>query len=175
MTTLARLTLAAALLVPAAQIHAHSEHERPRYVAGSGTDAGNCAEMFRPCRTIGYAVMQAGKGDRILVAAGEYNIVAAEELFYLISDALSIRGGYSRYEHFQISAPRVTVRSLNGLPAILGEHPDPPRGIAPRFVTLGTTDAAGRITRIYTLVAPDKIDALWRTDEGAPANPAASR
>lgn len=39
-------------------------------VAPSGTDAGNC--VVAACKTIGYAVGQAGTGDTIEVAAGNY-------------------------------------------------------------------------------------------------------
>ncbi len=101
----------------ASGVFAHGEHERPRYVAASGNDAGNCGELFRPCRTIGYAVARAAKGDRILVAAGQYRIRDAEELFALISDATSIRGGYSRYEHFQRSDPQLNDTLLIGAPS----------------------------------------------------------
>ena len=111
------LSVAAVLLVHLTQAFAHSEHERPRYVAASGTDAGNCAELARPCRTIGYAVLRAAKGDRILVAAGLYSIASAEELFSLISGAISIRGGYSRYQRFRRSEPSSNDTLLIGAPS----------------------------------------------------------
>jgi hypothetical protein len=40
------------------------------YVAPTGTDAGGCTSA--PCRTITYAISQAGAGDLISVAAGTY-------------------------------------------------------------------------------------------------------
>ena len=99
------LGLCAVLLVIATRALAHAEHEKPRYVAASGADRGDCGEMFRPCRTIGYAVSRAAKGDRILVAAGEYPIDDGEELFALISTATNVRGGFSRFDHYQVSEP----------------------------------------------------------------------
>ncbi|MCG8435015.1 MAG: hypothetical protein MJA83_13375, partial [Gammaproteobacteria bacterium] len=61
----------------------HAEEEKPRYVSAEGIDSGRCDNMFRPCRTIRYAASQAGKGDRILVAQGNYFIESAEDVFYL--------------------------------------------------------------------------------------------
>ena len=42
-----------------------------RYVAPSGSDAGNCTSQ--PCQTIGYAVGQASAGDVVSVAKGTYH------------------------------------------------------------------------------------------------------
>ncbi len=54
--------------------------------------------------------------------------------------------------------PRVALHWLNGQPAVLVEFEPPPQDrFAPRFVTLGEIDAAGRVRRIYTLLAPEKI------------------
>lgn len=52
----------------------HDEHEIPRYVAAQGKDAGDCKLPVRSCGTIQYAQSVAGKGDRLLVAAGAYAI-----------------------------------------------------------------------------------------------------
>jgi hypothetical protein len=52
---------------------------------------------------------------------------------------------------------------LNGQPAMLVEFdPRPQDRLAPRFVTLGELDAEGRVRRIYTLLAPEKIDRAFR-------------
>src|SRR3990172_2852880 len=43
------------------------------YVHGAtGSDTGNCQNPAAPCRTIGYAISQAGNGDTILVTVGTY-------------------------------------------------------------------------------------------------------
>ena len=54
--------------------------------------------------------------------------------------------------------PRIEVRSLNGAPAVVCSY-DPPvtDRFAPAFVTLGELDEAGRIRRIYTVLAPEKL------------------
>ena len=111
------LCLCVVLLGPTTRALAHAEHEKPRYVAASGSDQGNCGEMFRPCRSIGYAASRAAKGDRILVAAGEYRVSDAEELFALVSDATMVRGGFSRFDHFQVSAPLANDTLLIGVPS----------------------------------------------------------
>ncbi|MGZ9233957.1 MAG: S-layer homology domain-containing protein [Anaerolineales bacterium] len=75
-----------------------------RYVAPSGTDAGNCGSSASPCRTVQYAVNQAASGDRILVAQGTYTYNAGTDLCsFLLTRAvvcmfdkrLTILGGYS--------------------------------------------------------------------------------
>jgi parallel beta-helix repeat protein len=43
-----------------------------RYVAPTGTDKDDCTNPASPCRTIQYAIDQAGPGDEIRIAAGIY-------------------------------------------------------------------------------------------------------
>jgi RNA polymerase sigma-70 factor (ECF subfamily) len=58
--------------------------------------------------------------------------------------------------------PRVELRWLNGAPAVLIEFdPAPQDRFAPRFATLGEVDAAGRVRRIYTVLAPEKLARLF--------------
>jgi RNA polymerase sigma-70 factor (ECF subfamily) len=59
--------------------------------------------------------------------------------------------------------PRVALHWFNGQPAMLVEfEPLPQDRLAPRFVTLGEIDASGRVRRIYTLLAPEKIGRAFR-------------
>ena len=44
-----------------------------RYVATTGRDARGCADPADPCRSIGFALGEAGPGDTIQVAAGTYD------------------------------------------------------------------------------------------------------
>jgi len=58
--------------------------------------------------------------------------------------------------------PRVELRWLNGFPAMLVDYGPVTDRLAPRFATWGEFDAAGRVRRIYTVLAPDKLQRLFR-------------
>lgn len=53
--------------------------------------------------------------------------------------------------------PRVTIQRLNGELAIVTELDDPKPGISPRGVTLATLDEAGRLQRLYSVLATRKL------------------
>jgi RNA polymerase sigma-70 factor (ECF subfamily) len=59
--------------------------------------------------------------------------------------------------------PRITLRWMNGMPAMLIDFdPVPDDRFAPRFMTTGELDASGRVRRIYTVLAPDKVARAFR-------------
>ncbi|MGH8496945.1 MAG: choice-of-anchor B family protein [Gammaproteobacteria bacterium] len=93
-STIAAAGLAAAVLLPPIA-SGHAEHDKPRYVASHGIDSGRCDEAARPCRTIGYAAGQAGKGDHIQIASGQYELESAADIFYLTSGVVGVSGGYA--------------------------------------------------------------------------------
>jgi len=98
-------------------IWAHSEHDKSRFVASNGIDIERCDNVLRPCKTIAYAVSQANKGDKVLVAAGEFTITSSEELFYLKSALVPVLGGYNRFDHFQSQSPQSNVTTLYNIPS----------------------------------------------------------
>jgi choice-of-anchor B domain-containing protein len=100
---------------------AHSEHDKARFVAETGKDTGKCDQVLRPCKTIAYAVLQANKGDKILVSAGEYTVNSSEELFYLKSALVPIFGGYNRFDHFQSQSPDTNPTELKNIPLDMAE------------------------------------------------------
>ena len=100
-------------------VQAHAEHDKARFVASDGKDAGRCDQPLRPCQTIAYAVKQANKGDKVLVAAGHYQLTDEEQLFYLSSDIVPVLGGYSRFDHYQLQAPALNRTTLSGVPTVL--------------------------------------------------------
>ncbi|WP_044841056.1 choice-of-anchor B family protein [Thalassomonas viridans] len=100
---------------------AHSEHDKARFVASEGQDKGKCDLALRPCKTIGYAVSQANKGDRVLVAGGSYPINSTEELFYLKSALVPVYGGYNRFDHYQNQSPDTNPTLLQGVPPEMAE------------------------------------------------------
>ena len=97
-------------------VSAHSEHDKPRYVSQSGKDVGYCENALRPCKSIAYAVQHANKGDRVLVAGGQYQIKSTEELFYLKSEIVPILAGFNRFDHFQSQSPDINQTFLLGIP-----------------------------------------------------------
>lgn len=91
---------------------AHAEKGKPRFVAQTGKDQGKCENRFRPCQTIAYAASQAHKGDKILVAGGNYQT----GLEYLISELVPVYGGYNLRDNFQLQSPDLNPTFLTGVP-----------------------------------------------------------
>ncbi len=98
------------------QLLAHAEHDKGRFVANSGQDQGRCDSPLRPCRTISYAMAQANKGDKVLVADGSYHLTDVKELFMLTSDIVPVLGGFNKFDHFQSQAPQLNRTVLSGVP-----------------------------------------------------------
>lgn len=59
------------------------------FVAPTGTDTGTCTDSAQPCKTINYALGQAGDGAEIRVAAGLY-----KELIQ-VTKQISLTGGFT--------------------------------------------------------------------------------
>ncbi|MEC4727159.1 choice-of-anchor B family protein [Shewanella sp. D64] len=95
---------------------AHSEHDKARFVSSQGEDIGLCDKVLRPCKTIAYAVKHANKGDRVLVADGEYHLKDVEDIFLLTSGIVPVMGGYNRFDHYQSQAPQLNKTLLVGVP-----------------------------------------------------------
>jgi len=108
-------------LLFAKSIMAHAEHDKARFIANSGVDKGLCDNPLRPCKTILYGVSRAAKGDRLLLAAGEYDIASLEQLLALKSALVPILGGYNRFDHFNNQSPSTNITYLRGIPNDLVE------------------------------------------------------
>ncbi len=84
---------------------AHAQSGFVRYVAPTGADGGGCTDPTSPCRTVQYAVNQAGDGDVIKGAAGVYtgvrNVPSLNTATFtatqvaVITKTLTIQGGYT--------------------------------------------------------------------------------
>lgn len=59
---LALIVLLLAFVSQGAQ--AHTDHDKARFVAEDGVDAGKCDNRFRPCKTLSYAARQANKATK---------------------------------------------------------------------------------------------------------------
>jgi choice-of-anchor B domain-containing protein len=96
--------------------YAHSDFDKALFVAPTGSDTGQCNNRFRPCKTIAYAVIQASKGDKILVAQGSYTIESSEAIVYLVSNIFPIYGGYNLTDNYQNQSPSQFTTTLIGIP-----------------------------------------------------------
>lgn len=103
-----------ALLHLSAGVWAHSGDKPIRFVSATGTDEGVCNSPSFPCKTIAYAVDQSTKGDKIHVAAGEY-LASGLDVFYLLSDMVELKGGFSK--SFKTYDKAKNVSAIIGLPA----------------------------------------------------------
>ncbi len=112
---LARLGCILTLTLSPLALHAHSSAHPERYVSTDGVDTGNCAKPANPCATINYAVNQSTKGDRILVASGEYQ-AREMDIFFLLSDMVEVQGGYSTGDLFKKRDTDRNVTVVTGIP-----------------------------------------------------------
>ncbi|TMO86651.1 choice-of-anchor B family protein [Pseudoalteromonas spongiae] len=113
------LTLALASSITSLNAIAHTEHDKARYVTENGIDKSDCNNPVRPCKSIAYAVSQASKGDKVLVASGQYELKNESELFYLQSELVPVLGGFNRFDHFQVQNPNRNKTQIVGAPIAL--------------------------------------------------------
>lgn len=78
--------------------------EPPLLVAPGGVDRGSCQDTAAPCRTVGYALRRVGKHGQIRVAEGTYKLANPEDVVYLLSGAIDVRGGYRASDQFAVRA-----------------------------------------------------------------------
>jgi choice-of-anchor B domain-containing protein len=90
---------------------------KARYVAGSGQDSGDCLNKFRPCRSLSYAIAQAGKGDIITVAEGSYELATSQELNDLLTVQGRLDAGYDGFTGF-------SDRTASGKTLLIGVPPE---------------------------------------------------
>jgi choice-of-anchor B domain-containing protein len=98
-------------------VQAHAEHDKSRFVADSGENQGHCNNRFRPCKTVTYAAQKANKGDRILVAQGQYVIESEQDLLYFTGQIIPVLGGFNQVEQYQAQNPDSYLTSISGVPA----------------------------------------------------------
>ena len=111
---LKKLNIIALLLVAAGPAWPHAGEEAPAYVASDGVDSGLCRDAAEPCRTIGYALGNLGKGGEVRVAAGQYVVRDSDELFHLVNGTIDIVGGFRSEDAFRAMSDEPTV--ISGVP-----------------------------------------------------------
>jgi len=113
-TQMIRVVLAALLLV-ALPVNAHDDLVGTRFVAATGTDAGDCDDNHEPCRTLTYALGQVGPGDAIKLAVGSYDL-SGLDIENLLLGKEGVRGGYSAEDHFAIQDAETNPTRVSGVP-----------------------------------------------------------
>ena len=111
---LATLTLASSFLP--LSLYAHSGAHPIRYIAPDGKDEGECGSPMKRCKTIFYTVNQSSKGDTIRVAQGDYE-VSGDELLFLLSDIIEMKGGYSIKDNFKRQNADKNITTVIGIPS----------------------------------------------------------
>ena len=102
--------------------HAHSEKDKARYVATTGIDQGLCDNPIRPCKTLSFGLSKASKGDRVLLAAGEYHLDSLDEVLAFKSRIVPVLGGFNRFDHYSNQSPGTNITRLSGIPSELAEY-----------------------------------------------------
>ena len=90
------------------------DDQPPLFVTTTGMDTGSCQDPVSPCRSIDYALKRVGKNGQIRVAEGSYELAAVEDVVYLLSGAIDVRGGYRKTDNFSIRIGTET--TLIGVP-----------------------------------------------------------
>ena len=90
------------------------DDQPPLFVTTNGVDAGSCQDPASPCRSIDYALKRVGKNGQIRVAEGSYELAAVEDVVYLLSGAIDVRGGFRRTDNFSVRGGTET--TLIGVP-----------------------------------------------------------
>lgn len=152
------------LLLP---LVAWSDDGKPRYVSGTGQDAGDCLNKFRPCRTLAYAISKAGKGDIISVAEGEYELESAQDLNDLLTVQGRVAAGFDRYTGF-------ADRTATDKTLLIGVPPE----LRERFESAGFTvitdtkslfeTEAERLERVRKSTLASKVRAAEQQHKAAP-------
>lgn len=101
-------------VIAAGQLHAHGGADETLYVTETGNDRDRCLEPQQPCRTLGYALAVAGKGSRVQLAPGTYDVADTGDLFHIVSGMIDVVGGVDPGNEFR--GPSEGVSILTGVP-----------------------------------------------------------
>jgi len=140
---------------------AHAEHDKERYVAVDGLDEGRCEQKNTPCKTIAYAAKQAGKGDKILLSEGRYDIIDVDSIFYLTSSAVPVTGGYQKGSYKPTAQTGNTI--LVGVPSEFAQ------GLSEKgFTVITDTKGPNREQQQYLSAKQSQLDAMGQAQTAIP-------
>ncbi|WP_062063843.1 choice-of-anchor B family protein [Cellvibrio sp. OA-2007] len=150
-----------ALVHSPVQVLAHAEHDKERYVAVDGVDEGRCDQKTAPCNTIAYAAKQAGKGDKILVAEGRYDIADVDSIFYLAGSAVPVTAGYQKGSYKPSAQTGNTI--------LVGVPPEFSAGLAQKgFTVIADTKGLNREQQQYLNAKQTQVDAMAQAQVAVP-------
>lgn len=95
----------------------YADDDKPRYLSGEGNDEGDCRNVFRPCKSLDYALSVAGKGDSIHVGRGEYAIQSADEFYTLVTATHRIKASMDKLSGYTRQDKVNHMSTLIGVPA----------------------------------------------------------
>lgn len=157
---LARFLLGVLVLSPSFAF-AHAEHDKERYVAVDGLDEGRCDQKNTPCKTIAYAAKKAGKGDKILLSEGRYDITDVDSIFYLASSAVPVTGGYQQRSY------KPAAQTGNSI--LVGVPPEFSAGLADKgFTVITDTKSLNREQQQYITAKQTQLDAMAQVQRELP-------
>lgn len=155
------MSLLCVSVLSALEAGAHAEHDKARYVAVDGVDEGRCDQLSAPCRTIAYAAIQAGKGDKILLSDGRYDITDVDSIFYLASSAVPVTGGYQKGSYKPTAQPGNTI--------LVGVPPEFSGGLAEKgFRVITDTKGLNREQQQYLNAKQTQLDAMAQAQSEVP-------
>lgn len=149
------------LVLSPALVFAHAEHDKERYVAVDGLDEGRCDQKSAPCKTIAYAAKQAGKGDKILLSEGRYDITDVDSIFYLASSAVPVTGGYQKGSYKPAAQA--------GNTTLIGVPPEFAQGLSEKgFTVITDTKGLSREQQQYLNAKQSQLDAMGQAQTAVP-------
>lgn len=149
------------LVISPALVFAHAEHDKERYVAVDGLDEGRCDQKSAACKTIAYAAKQAGKGDKILLSEGRYDIADIDSIFYLASSAVPVTGGYQKGSY------KPAVQGGNTI--LVGVPPEFSAGLADKgFTVITDTKGLNRAQQQHLNAKQTQLDAMAQAQVEVP-------
>lgn len=135
---------------------AAADPDRPRPSAAQSLAAMEVIGRFAAAIQAGTreALQEVIADDAVLLSDGGGVVHAANKPVHGAPTIAALYHGLAR----MAGEPGYRVAMVNGLPAVVIDIPDPPRGWSGRSVITLVPDADGKVARVYSVVAPAKVE-----------------